>query len=166
MGDKVSLVVAPEVSELDTQNGIQMNGIVIPGLKSRKATTTVELKNGQSFSIAGLIQKNFLDDLTQLPGVGNVPVIGALNRSARYQRSETELAIIITPYIVTPDTTNSLELPTDYFTQPHEFELFFLGRTEGGLPNGFGAIASGFGISSVPGTTTAGAGPAVGYMLE
>ena len=166
IGDKVSLVVSPEVSELDAQNGIQMDGIVIPGLKSRKATTTVELKNGQSFSIAGLIQKDFLDDLAQLPGIGNVPVIGALNRSARYQRSETELAIIITPYIVTPDTTNSMKLPTDYFTHPHEFELFFLGRMEAGTSSGFGSIIPGVGASSVTSSNVPGTGAAVGYALE
>ncbi len=166
MGDKVSLIVSPEVSELDPQNGIQMNDIVIPGLKSRKATTTVELKNGQSFSIAGLIQKDFLDDLTQLPGVGDVPIIGALNRSARYQRSETELAIIITPYIVSPDTMNSLELPTDYFTHPHEFELFFLGKMEAGETGTFGSLVSSLGVSSGPAMTASRSGPAVGYILD
>lgn len=166
IGDKVSLVVSPEVSELDPQNGIQMNDIVIPGLKSRKATTTVELKNGQSFSIAGLIQKDFLDNLTQLPGVGDVPIIGALNRSARYQRSETELAIIITPYIVSPDTMNSLEVPTDYFTHPHEFELFFLGKMEAGESGAFGSLVSSLGVSSRPAMTASRSGPAVGYVLD
>lgn len=166
IGDKISLVVSPEVSELDPQNGVEMNNIIIPGLRTRKATTTVELKNGQSFAIAGLIQKDFLDDLTQLPGLGNAPIIGALTRSARYRRSETELAIIITPYIVEPSTSASLKLPTDYFTRPHEFELFFLGKTEGRSGSMFGSLAN---ILTAPGQsgiqTTANAG-AVGYILD
>ncbi len=166
IGDKISLVVSPEVSELDTQNGVELNNVVIPGLRTRKATTTVELKNGQSFAIAGLIQKDFLDGVTQVPGLGNAPILGALARSARYQRSETELAIIITPYIVEPSTSASLHLPTDYFTRPHEFELFFLGKTEGGTGNLFGSMAN---VLSSPGPlstrTTANAGT-VGYVLE
>lgn len=166
IGDKISLVVSPEVSELDTQNGVELNNVVIPGLRTRKATTTVELKNGQSFAIAGLIQKDFLDGVTQMPGLGNVPIIGALARSARYQRSETELAIIITPYIVEPSTSASLKLPTDYFSRPHEFELFFLGKTEAGTTGMFGSLAN---VLSSPGPSstrsTANAG-AVGYVLE
>jgi pilus assembly protein CpaC len=166
IGDKISLVVSPEVSELDPQNGIELNNVVIPGLRTRKATTTVELKNGQSFAIAGLIQKDFLDDLTQLPGLGSAPIIGALARSARYQRSETELAIIITPYIVVPSDSAPLELPTDYFTRPHEFELFFLGQTEGGSGGVLGSLANILAPSGPASTRTAANTGAVGYVLE
>ena len=165
IGDKISLVVSPEVSELDPQNGVELNNIIIPGLRTRKATTTVELKNGQSFAIAGLIQKDFLDDLTQVPGLGSAPIIGALARSARYQRSETELAIIITPYIVEPSTSASLHLPTDYFTRPHEFELFFLGKTEDSTGNLLGSFTNVLSAGSSSARTTANAG-AVGYVLE
>lgn len=166
IGDKISLVVSPEVSELDPQNGVELNNIVIPGLRTRKATTTVELKNGQSFAIAGLIQKDFLDDLTQLPGLGNAPILGALTRSARYQRSETELAIIITPYIVEPSTPASLKLPTDYFTRPHELELFFLGKTEGGPSNMFGSFANILTAPNASASRTSASAGAVGYILD
>ena len=86
IGDTISMIVTPEVSELDKQNGIQLNGLVIPGLTTRRTSTTVELKNGQSFSIAGLMQKRFVDGLEQMPGLGDAPILGALARSARYQR--------------------------------------------------------------------------------
>lgn len=129
IGDTISMVVTPEVSELDKANGIQLNGIVIPGLTTRRTSTTVELKNGQSFSIAGLMQKRFVDGLEQMPGLGDTPILGALARSARYQRKETELAIIITPYIVEP-VTDKLKTPFDSTIPPHEFELFLLGKVE------------------------------------
>ena len=132
IGDKISLVVSPEVSELDPNASIELNDVVIPGLKTRKAETTVELKNGQSFAIAGLLQKNFIDEIDQFPGASSVPILGALMRSARYRRDETELAIIITPYIVEPVEDGTLRLPTDDVSLPHEFELFALGKTEGG----------------------------------
>jgi pilus assembly protein CpaC len=138
IGDKISLLVSPEVSELDPQAGIEINQVVIPGLKTRKASTTVELKNGQSFAIAGLMQKNFIDELNQMPGASSVPILGALMRSARYKRDETELAIIITPYIVEPVEDGSLLLPTDNVILPHEFELFALGQTEGGTASAAG----------------------------
>ncbi len=131
IGDTINLVVEPEVSELDRQNGITLNGIVIPGLTTRRTRTTVDLKNGQSFSIAGMLQRTFIDEIDQMPGVGDVPVLGALARSAAYRREDTELAIIITAYLVEPSDPGELTTPFDHLVMPHELELFLLGRTEG-----------------------------------
>jgi pilus assembly protein CpaC len=133
VGDTINLVVKSEVSELDRANGIRLNDIVIPGLTTRRATTTVDLKNGQSFSIAGMLQRKFLDEIDQMPGLGDIPVLGALARSAAYRREDTELAIAITAYLVEPSMSpDALAMPYDSVTFPHELELFLLGRTEGG----------------------------------
>jgi len=131
IGETINLVVEPEVSELDRQNGIILEDIVIPGLTTRRAKTTVDLKNGQSFSIAGMLQRKFIDEIDQMPGIGDVPVLGALARSAAYRREDTELAIIITAYLVEPTSPTSLTTPYDTITFPHELEFFLLGRTEG-----------------------------------
>lgn len=131
IGDTINLVVEPEVSELDRQNGIVLEDVVIPGLTTRRAKTTVDLKNGQSFSIAGMLQRKFIDEIDQMPGIGDVPVLGALARSAAYRREDTELAIIITAYLVEPVASKNLVTPYDTTTFPHELELFLLGRSEG-----------------------------------
>jgi pilus assembly protein CpaC len=131
VGESINLLVEPEVSELDPQNSIVINGFQIPGLTTRRARTTVDLKNGQSFSIAGMLQRKFIDDIDQMPGVGDVPVLGALARSASYRREDTELAIIITAYFVEPSTLAELSAPTDSVILPHDLEIFLLGRTEG-----------------------------------
>jgi pilus assembly protein CpaC len=134
LGQNINLLVEPEVSELDPQSGISVDDIVIPGLTTRRAKTTIDLKNGQSFAIAGLLQKKFIDDVDQMPGIGDVPVLGALARSASYRREDTELAIIITAYLVEPSTLSQLSTPWDAFSRPHELELFLLGKTEGARP--------------------------------
>jgi pilus assembly protein CpaC len=131
LGETINLIVEPEVSELNRQNGIVVNDVVIPGLTTRRTRTTVDLKNGQSFSIAGLLQRKFIDEIDQMPGVGDVPVLGALARSAAYRREDTELAIIITAYLVEPTGPEALSTPYDHVVFPHELELFLLGRTEG-----------------------------------
>lgn len=131
VGETINLLVEPEVSELDPQNSIVINGFSIPGLTTRRARTTVDLKNGQSFSIAGMLQRKFIDDIDQMPGVGDIPVLGALARSASYRREDTELAIIITAYFVEPSTLAELSVPTDAMILPHDLEIFLLGRMEG-----------------------------------
>jgi pilus assembly protein CpaC len=167
IGDTINLIVEPEVSELDRQNGIVLNDIVIPGLTTRRTKTVVDLKNGQSFSIAGMLQRKFIDEIDQMPGVGDVPVLGALARSAAYRREDTELAIIITAFLVEPSDSKTLTTPYDHVTFPHELELFLLGRTEGaqwfhGGPSankiaGGGAVAA----DSAPGVD----GP-VGFVVK
>lgn len=130
-GDLINLVVSPEVSQIDPNNSVVLNGFRIPGLSTRRASTTVELRDGQSFAIAGLLQSDFQDQVRQLPGVGELPVLGALFRSSQFQRRETELVIIVTPRLVKPVAANMLAAPTDTFRGPNDLELFLLGQVEG-----------------------------------
>jgi len=125
----INLVVSPEVSALDQSAGIVSNGLAVPGLTTRRAKTTVELRHGQTFAIAGLLQDDFADSASQLPWIGDVPVLGALARSSDYQRGETELVILVTPYLVQP-ASDSLLATTDAFGRPSEFELFLTGQVE------------------------------------
>lgn len=135
----VNLRVRPEVSALDRGNGIRASNIDIPGVSVRRADTTVELHDGQAFAIAGLLQNNYSNDVRQTPWVGNVPVLGALFSSKRYQRNETELVIIVTPRLVQPFShPEAVASPLDAVAEPTEAEFFLLGQTAGGL-----SIASG-----------------------
>ena len=132
IGETINLIIEPEVSTLDPTNGIQLDNIVIPGLVTRRASTTVELKNGQSFAIAGLLQETFQDRVRQIPGIGSIPILGALARSSSYERNETELLIIVTPYIVEPTENIDYNLPTDNVVRPTDAELFIGGEVEKG----------------------------------
>lgn len=135
----VNLRVRPEVSALDRGNGIRASNIDIPGVSVRRADTTVELHDGQAFAIAGLLQNNYSNDVRQTPWVGNVPVLGALFSSKRYQRNETELVIIVTPRLVQPFShPEAVASPLDAVAEPTEAEFFLLGQTASGL-----SIASG-----------------------
>lgn len=125
----VSIHVRPEVSELTTQGQVQLNGITIPALTVRRADTTVELGSGQSFVIAGLLQNRTKTDLSRLPGLGDLPILGPLFRSQQFERDETELVIFVTPYIVRPiDDPTQVRLPTEGVRPPTDFEMMFLGR--------------------------------------
>jgi pilus assembly protein CpaC len=126
----ISLEVAPEVSAIDAASSVSVNGLSVPGLTTRRAKTRIELNDGQSFAIAGLLQSEFKSQVDQLPFAGDVPVLGALFRSADYQADESELVIIVTPYLVKPVKPNELVLPTDTFVPPSELELFLLGKPE------------------------------------
>lgn len=127
----INLRVSPEVSQIDPTTSVRVSGFTIPGLSTRRATTTVELRDGQSFAIAGLLQSNFTDEVRQLPGIGDIPVLGALFRSSEFQRDETELVIIVTPHLVQPAPPGVLATPADTFVPPTTAELFLLGKTEG-----------------------------------
>ncbi len=113
----IRLKVAPEVSALDNQNALKIDGVLVPALSVRRADTTVELKSGESFAIAGLFQQNYQNTIRQLPGAGNLPILGALFRSAAWNRQETELVIIVTPRLATaadfraPDTLPGVGRP-------------------------------------------------------
>ena len=98
----IRLQVAPEVSQLDQANALRVNGVTVPGLITRRADTTVELKNGDSLAMGGLFQHNYDNTLRQFPVLGDLPIIGTLFRSSRWKRAETELIIIVTPRLVTP----------------------------------------------------------------
>ena len=97
----IRLKVAPEVSALDNQNALKIDGVLVPALSVRRADTTVELKSGESFAIAGLFQDNYQNAIRQLPGAGSLPILGALFRSSSWNRQETELVIIVTPRLAT-----------------------------------------------------------------
>jgi pilus assembly protein CpaC len=127
----INLVVKPEVSELDPVNGVTVAGTFVPGLTTRKAATTLELRDGQSFMLGGLLQNTNTNAQDQLPYVGDVPVLGALFRSTDYQKSETDLVILVTPHIVRPMTpTEPAHSPLDNTLPPNDADLLLEGKTE------------------------------------
>lgn len=131
--DRIRLRVVSEVSELDLSTAVQLGGFVVPGLSTRSVDTTVELAPGQTIAIAGLLNEQVRALATRLPGLGNVPVLGALFRSVSYRRALTELVILVTPEIVAPmDGHQKPDLPTDDSTPPTDSELYLLGLVEGG----------------------------------
>jgi len=130
--DLINLELEAAVSAIDPPNGFSVNGFEIDAFSRRETSTTVEMRDGESFAIAGLLQDDFTDNNSQLPWLGDVPVLGALFRSASYQRSQTELVIIITAHLVTPTRGEALALPTDRITPPSEKDLFLHGRVAGG----------------------------------
>jgi pilus assembly protein CpaC len=128
----VNLRVRPEVSALDRANGIRASNIEIPGISVRRADTTVELHDGQAFAVAGLLQNNYSNDVRQTPWLGNVPILGSLFSSKRFQRNESELVIIVTPRLVQPMAhPDQVASPLDAFAEPSESELFLMGKTTG-----------------------------------
>lgn len=122
--DRISLHVRPEVSELTSVGSVTLNNNVVPALTTRRAETTVEVASGQSFAIAGLLDNNQTQTVNKYPLLGDLPVLGALFRSDRYQNGQTELVIIITPYIVHPSSAQALSLPTDGLAPPSEMERY------------------------------------------
>lgn len=126
----INLVVEPEVSSIDPSASVSINGLVVPGLLTRRAKTVVELRDGQSFAIAGLLRNDFQDTVRQLPILGSIPIIGTLFRSTGFQKQETELVMIVTPRLVKPMRAEDVSLPTDRVGNPHELDLFLMGRTD------------------------------------
>jgi pilus assembly protein CpaC len=127
----INLSINPEVSELDFTNAVTISGTTIPSLILRRATTTVELRDGQSFAIAGLLQADNARSVSQLPWLGSVPVLGALFRSAGYQKNETDLVIIVTPVLVQPAAPGArLASPFDTSVPSNDVDFFLLGQTE------------------------------------
>ncbi len=124
---RISLRVKPEVSDLDYQNAVTFQGTTVPGISTRRAETTVELGSGQSFVIGGLLKATNANTMQKTPGVGDIPVLGALFRSNGFRRGETELMIVVTPYLVNPVAANQIVLPTDGYKAPTD-----LGRIFGG----------------------------------
>ncbi len=134
--DIINLQLEAAVSSIDPTNGISIeNGFDIDAFRRRETSTTVEMRDGESFAIAGLLQDDFRDLNGQVPWLGDVPILGALFRSAEYSRSQSELVIIITPHLVTPTRGEALSLPTDRIRPPTERDLFLYGRVaEGAVP--------------------------------
>lgn len=129
LSDKViSLLVEPEVSSLDPSASVSVNGIIVPGLRTRRANTTVELRDGESFAIAGLLSKDFQTTVRQIPLLGSLPIIGALFRSSGFQKDETELLIVVTPRLVSPIKPEQVRLPTDRIKDPKPMDVLIDGE--------------------------------------
>ncbi len=116
--NRINIRVRPEVSQLSQQGAVTSGGFNIPALTTRRTETTIELASGQSFAIAGLIEDRFSDTIQQMPWLGDLPILGALFRSESFRRDETELVIVVTPYIVNPVDADNIPLPTDPFMAP------------------------------------------------
>jgi pilus assembly protein CpaC len=128
----INLQVAPEVSQLDPTNSVRVGDVQVPSLNIRRANTTVELRNSQSFAIAGLLQNTQTDTSVQVPWLGDIPIIGTLFRSTRFRNNETELVIIVTPRLVQPvSDISQIRTPLDGLTSPSEMNLFLNGQLEG-----------------------------------
>jgi pilus assembly protein CpaC len=127
----INLKIEPEVSQLDTSHPVQVAGISVPPLIVRRASTTIELRDGQSFMLGGLLLNVSTTAQEQLPWVGDMPILGALFRSASYQKNETDLAIIVTPRIVRPAAPGDvIRTPLDNKLPANDVDLFLMGKPE------------------------------------
>lgn len=127
----INLQIAPEVSQIDPTSSVTFNDLEIPGLIVRRAKTTVELRDGQSFVMAGLLQSTGNYDVRKFPWLGDIPILGALFRSSSYRKQETDLVIIVTPRLVKPLTPDAdIKTPLDYSAPPNDVDLFVQGKTE------------------------------------
>ena len=124
---RISMRVRPEVSELSNEGAVKLNDFLVPALTTRRAETTVELGSGQSFMIAGLLRNSNTNDITKAPFLGDLPILGALFRSTSFRRSETELVIIVTPYLVRP-TSGQLAVPTNGYRAPTDVQQVIEGQ--------------------------------------
>ncbi|MEM8973079.1 MAG: type II and III secretion system protein family protein [Pseudomonadota bacterium] len=132
-GGLINLVIEPEVSELDPSSSLRVGGVEIPSLTVRRAKTTIELRDGQSFAMAGLLQANNFKNRRQLPWIGQVPILGALFASSSFQKRETELVIIVTPRLVRPKRPGPKQVirtPFDTRVSSNDAEFFLRGQTE------------------------------------
>ncbi|HEY7800154.1 MAG TPA: type II and III secretion system protein family protein [Hyphomonadaceae bacterium] len=146
--DAINLELAAEVSAIDPSVSFTLGEIVIPGLKVRRTNTTVELRDGQSFAIAGLIQDDLTNQMRSIPWLGDLPIIGALARSDAFERRQSELVVLITARLVKPVSNKQLAAPTDFVVPPSELEFFLFGKTEdvkssgasGGIDGAYGYV--------------------------
>lgn len=144
-GGRINLRVAPEVSDLNAEGvGITANGqtsSVLPSFTTRRASTTVQLMDGQSFAIGGLIKNNVTTNIKAFPGLGEIPVLGALFRSSAFQSDRTELVFIVTPHLARP-LGPDVHLPTDDYSEPNRFDFLWRGKMEGRASQTPAAIAA------------------------
>jgi pilus assembly protein CpaC len=129
---RISMRVRPEVSQLSDAGSVTLNNFVVPALTTRRAETTVELGSGQSFMIAGLLQNTNSNNISKAPGLGDLPILGALFRSTKFRRQETELVIIVTPYLVRP-VSGQLATPVSGYRAPTDPEMMLEGQTYKGV---------------------------------
>jgi pilus assembly protein CpaC len=130
----INMEVNPEVSAIDPTTAVTIGGVSVPGLKVRRAHATVEVRDGESFTVAGLLSDDYQNTIRQFPFVGDMPVLGALLRSTGYQKDQTELVIVVTPHLVTP-RRGYVATPADNFVPPSDFELFLMGGQQGRAEN-------------------------------
>jgi pilus assembly protein CpaC len=116
---------------VDFSLGTTVGGLTVPGFRTRRASTAVELADGQSFAIAGLLRDDVSELVGKYPVLGDIPVLGSLFRSSQFLKNETELVMIVTPRLVKPLGPGPYPLPTDHFIEPSAFEFYLLGRLEG-----------------------------------
>ena len=140
-GDTINLQINAAVSSIDSTTTLQTAGFSVNAFKRRETSTTVEMRDGESFAIAGLLQDDFRDLNGQVPWLGDIPILGTLFRSADYQRNQSELVIIVTPHLVTPTRGEALALPTDRVRIPTEKELFLFGKTAGSQRGAAGEVS-------------------------
>lgn len=126
----INMVVNPEVSSIDPSTSVQLGEISVPGIKVRRAHTTIELRDGESFTVAGLLADDYQSNIRQFPWLGDIPILGTLFRSTSYQADQTELVIVVTPHLVTPRKAYAAT-PADRFVPPSDFELFLFGAQRG-----------------------------------
>jgi pilus assembly protein CpaC len=128
---KISMQVTPRVSDLDFSNAIVLQGFVIPAFTEREVSTVVELGDGQSFAVAGLLSENVTETVNKFPLLGDIPILGALFRSSSFKNNETELVVIVTPHLVKPLDMSKLTMPTDKYGDPGDFGFYLLGDLSG-----------------------------------
>jgi pilus assembly protein CpaC len=127
-GGRISMRVRPEVSEISSLNAVRMNGFEVPSLTTRRAETTVELGSGQSFMIGGLLSNTGNNSIDKAPFLGDLPILGALFRSNSFRRNQTELVIVVTPYLVRPVNASQIALPTDGFRTANDGQRLLLNK--------------------------------------
>ena len=134
--DMIAMKVSPEVSELDFTQGVAFSaqGFLVPGLRVRRLSTHVEVKDGQTFAIAGLLSDQHRNIVNKFPLLGSLPILGTLFRSSSFQKQETELVVLVTPHLVKPMNQRVARLPTDVYVEPNNFEFYLLGCLEGKKP--------------------------------
>ncbi len=129
---RINLRVRPEVSQLSSAGAVSIGGLEIPAIATRRAETTVELGSGESFAVAGLLRNDVNSSVSKYPFLGDLPVLGALFRSSTFQADESELVIIVTPYLVRPSDARRLVAPTDSYKRPSDVDLILKGQVHGG----------------------------------
>jgi pilus assembly protein CpaC len=129
--DMIAMKVNPEVSELNFTLGITVAGTTVPGLDVRRLSTHVEVKDGQTFALAGLLSDSTRTLINKFPLLGSLPVLGTLFRSSTFQKNETELVVLVTPHLVKPMAQGTARLPTDAYVEPGDVSFYLLGCLEG-----------------------------------
>ena len=128
---KIAVKVHPTVSELDFTLGVQSGGTAVPGLRVREMNTQVEVNDGQTFAIAGLLSDTSRNIVNKFPVLGDIPILGALFRSTDYNKNLTELVALVTPHLVKPMPPGAARLPTDKWIEPTEVDVYLLGLDQG-----------------------------------